>query len=68
MHSRVLNALVQHAMYMRVLLQIYRGMYECAPLTVNLHVSCTVCTCKRMSYLRVCTYVASKATYVATYV
>ena len=35
-------ALVQHAMNMRVLLQIYRGMYERARLTANLHVSCTV--------------------------
>ena len=27
-----------------------------------------ICTCKRVSYLRVRRYVASKATYVATYV
>ena len=39
---RALNALAQHAMNMRFLLQIYQGMYECACLTVNLHVSCTV--------------------------
>ena len=39
---RALNLLTQHAMNMRVLLQIYRGTYKCACLTVNLHVSCTV--------------------------
>ena len=37
-----LNALAQNTMNTQVLLQIYRGMYECARLTVNLLVSCTV--------------------------
>ena len=45
LRSRALNALAQHASNTRVLLQFYHGMYECALLTVNLHVSCTVLTC-----------------------
>ena len=36
-------ALAQHATNMRALLKIYRGTYECAHLTVNLHASCTTC-------------------------
>ena len=42
MRSRVLNALAQHIMNTQALLQICRGTYECARLTVNLHVSCTI--------------------------
>ena len=45
-----LNALVQHAMNTRVLLQIYRGMYECSRLTLNLHVSCAVCSYSCVMY------------------
>ena len=48
MRSRALNALAQHATNMQVLLQIYRGTYKCARLTVNLHASCTI----RVKYLK----------------